>query len=350
MRQRSIRWHNAARMIPKPLLPRQQAPHWQHELRNAFSRPADLLDYLQLDPALPALRYEALKAFPLRVPRGFAERMRKQDPRDPLFLQVWPGMQEAEEAPGFGLDAVGDLHKLKPGGLIHKYHGRALVVATGACAIHCRYCFRKHFPYSDALATRDHWQEALDQLRTDPSIEEVILSGGDPLSLSDDKLAEFAQALEDVPHLRRLRIHTRQPIVLPSRVDGKLLGWLGQGRLTKIMVLHVNHPNELDNQVRIALASLRNLGVSLLNQAVLLRNINDSVETLAQLSEKLIDFGVLPYYLHLLDRVKSAAHFEVQERESLMLMRELSRRLPGYLVPRLAREEAGMPAKTLVPW
>ena len=350
MRHRGIRWHNAARMIPKPLLSRQQAPHWQHELRNAFSRPAELLDYLQLDPALPVLRYEELKAFPLRVPRGFAERMRKGDPHDPLFLQVWPGAREAEEVAGFGLDAVGDLNKLKPGGLIHKYHGRALVVATGACAIHCRYCFRKHFPYSDALATRDHWNETLDQLRADPSIEEVILSGGDPLSLSDDKLAEFAQSLEDIPHLRRLRIHTRQPIVLPSRVDEKLLDWLSRGRLTKIVVLHVNHPNELDDQVRTALVSLRNLGVSLLNQAVLLKHVNDSVQTLVQLSEKLIDFGVLPYYLHLLDRVKSAAHFEVKKREGIMLMRELSCRLPGYLVPRLVREEAGAPAKTLVPW
>lgn len=350
MRHRGFRWHNAARMIPKPLPPRQQAPLWQHELRNAFSRPADLLEFLQLDPTLPALRQAELKEFPLRVPRGFAERMRKGDPHDPLFLQVWPGTREAEEAPGFTLDAVGDLLKAKPGGLIHKYHGRALVITTGACAIHCRYCFRKHFPYSDSLATRDHWQGALEQLSQDTSIEEVILSGGDPLSLSDDKLAEFAQALDDIPHLRRLRIHTRQPIVLPSRVDEKLLGWLGQGRLTKLMVLHVNHPNELDQPVKAALAAIRNLGINLLNQAVLLRNVNDSVETLAQLSEKLIDFGVLPYYLHLLDRVKSAAHFEVQEREGLMLMHELSSRLPGYLVPRLAREEAGMPSKTWVSW
>lgn len=350
MLHRGIRWHNAARMIPKPLRSRQQAPHWQHELRDAFSRPADLLEFLQLDPALPVLRYDELKHFPLRVPRGFAQRMRKQDPNDPLFLQVWPSEREAEDAPGFELDAVGDLHKLKSGGLIHKYHGRALVVATGACAVHCRYCFRRHFPYSDALAARDHWHEVLEQLRADPSIEEVILSGGDPLSLSDDKLADFSQALEDIPHLRRLRLHTRQPIVLPSRVDERLLDWLASSRLTKVIVLHVNHANELDHEVKIALDRLRNLGISLLNQAVLLKNINDSVETLVQLSEKLIDFGVVPYYLHLLDRVKSAAHFEVQEREGLMLMRELSSRLPGYLLPRLAREEAGAPSKTLVPW
>jgi EF-P beta-lysylation protein EpmB len=350
MRHRGFQWHNAARMIPKPLRSRQQAPHWQHELRDAFSRPADLLEFLQLDPAHPLLRYEELQHFPLRVPRSFAQRMRKQDPHDPLFLQVWPGTREADDVPGFTLDAVGDLHKLKAGGLIHKYHSRALVVATGACAVHCRYCFRRHFPYSDALAARNHWHEALQQLRADPSIEEVILSGGDPLSLSDDKLAEFALALDDIPHLRRLRIHTRQPIVLPSRVDERLLGWLTRSRLTPVMVLHVNHPNELNDEVKTALDPLRNSGVHLLNQAVLLKGINDSVETLAQLSEKLIDFGVLPYYLHLLDRVKSAAHFEVQEIEGLMLMRELSTRLPGYLLPRLAREEAGAPSKTLVSW
>lgn len=350
MPHRGFRWHNAARMIPKPQSPRQQAPLWQHELRNAFSRPADLLEYLQLDPALPALRLEELKDFPLRVPSSFALRMRKGDPHDPLFLQVWPALRESEDAPGFALDAVGDLHKLKAGGLIHKYRGRALIVVTGACAVHCRYCFRRHFPYSDSLASRNHWQEALDQLRQDPSLEEVILSGGDPLSLSDEKLAELVRALEAIPHLRRLRIHTRQPIVLPSRVDERLLDWLGRGRLTKVMVLHVNHPNELDPEVAKALAALRGIGVQLLNQAVLLKNINNSVETLTQLSEKLIDFGVIPYYLHFLDRVQGAAHFEVQESEGLMLMRELSSRLPGYLVPRLAREEAGMPSKTLVSW
>ena len=345
-------------MIQKPTSPRQvrrpdaerQAPAWQHELREAYTRPLDLLDYLQLDSRLPVLQAEALKDFPLRVPRGFAARMRKGDPRDPLFLQVWPALEEGRIVPGYSSDAVGDLGRLREGGVVHKYHGRVLTIATGACAVHCRYCFRRHFPYSDALAARDHWREALATIAGDTSIEEVILSGGDPLSLSDDKLAEFAGALEDIAHVQRLRIHTRQPVVLPQRVDERLLGWLQQGRLHKVMVLHVNHANELDTAVENALARLRSTGIPLLNQAVLLRNINDSAEALVNLSRRLLTCGVLPYYLHLLDRVHGAAHFEVTAAEAQDLMRSISSRLPGYLVPRLAREDQGMAAKTMVAW
>jgi len=292
---------------------RQQAPQWQHALRDAFTRPAELLDYLQLDPALPALAFPALQDFPLRVPRGFAARMRKGDPLDPLFLQVWPHPAEADTVPGFGLDAVGDLQKARDGGVIHKYQGRALLIATGACAVHCRYCFRRHFPYSEQLAAREQWREALQTLAGDPSIEEVILSGGDPLSLSDDKLAGLAEALEDIPHVRRLRLHTRQPIVLPERVDERLLQWLGRGRLQKVIVLHVNHPNE-------------------------------------RLSERLFACGILPYYLHLIDRVQGAAHFDVDLEAAQGLARELAGRVPGYLMPRLAREDAGAASKTWIAW
>jgi EF-P beta-lysylation protein EpmB len=337
-------------MIPKPTFPRQQAPFWQHELRKAYSRPADLLEFLQLDPALPALALDRLRDFPLRVPRGFAARMRKGDASDPLFLQVWPQAREAEPAEGFHKDAVGDLHKLKPGGLIHKYQGRALVIATGACAVHCRYCFRRHFPYSDALAARDHWRETLHHLAVDPSIEEVILSGGDPLSLSDDKLAELIAGLDAIPHLRRLRIHTRQPVVLPERVDENLLAWLRATRLPVAVVIHANHANELDESVAAALGLLRDTGATLLNQAVLLRNVNDSVGALEALSKRLFECGVLPYYLHLLDRVEGAAHFEIQLEEAVALMQALSSRLSGYLIPRLVREDAGAPSKTLLPW
>ncbi|TXH04901.1 MAG: EF-P beta-lysylation protein EpmB [Nevskiaceae bacterium] len=337
-------------MIPKPTLTRQQAPTWQHELRRAFSRPLDLLEYLQLDPALPALDAEKLRDFPLRVPRGFAARMAKGDPRDPLFLQVWPAGAEALDAPGFSLDAVGDLHKLKDGGLIHKYRSRALIIATGACAVHCRYCFRRHFPYADALAARDHWREPLAQLAADASIEEAILSGGDPLSLSDEKLAELVAGLDAIPHLKRLRIHTRQPVVLPERVDDTLLDWLGRTRLQTSVVIHANHAQELDGAVADALAALRGAGAVLLNQAVLLRGVNDRTDALADLSERLFECGVLPYYLHQLDRVRGAAHFEVSLQEATNLMRELSSRLSGYLVPRLVREDAGAPAKTLLPW
>lgn len=340
-------------MIPKQAPARQvsrQAPAWQHELREAFGRPADLLAYLGLDPALPQLQAEALKNFPLRVPRGFAARMRKGDPDDPLFLQVWPRLEEGQGAAGFGLDAVGDLHKLKDGGVVHKYQHRVLAIATGACAVNCRYCFRRHFPYSEALAARDHWSEALATIRADASIEEVILSGGDPLSLSDDKLSEFSDALDAIPHVQRLRIHTRQPVVLPERVDERLLAWLSRGRLRKIMVLHINHAQELAPDLEDALARLRGAGIPLLNQAVLLRRINDSADVLVDLSKRLFNAGVLPYYLHLLDRVQGAAHFEVPEVEAQRLMKEISARLPGYLLPRLAREEPGMAAKTMVAW
>ncbi len=337
-------------MIPEAAPPRQQAPRWQHALREAFSRPADLLAYLDIDPTLPALDFERLRDFPLRVPRGFAQRMAKNDPRDPLFLQVWPSAREGDAAAGFGIDAVGDLHKLRGGGLIHKYHGRVLVIATGACAVHCRYCFRRHFPYGDQLAARDHWREALETIAADASLSEVILSGGDPLSLADDKLAAFATALEAIPHVQRLRLHTRQPIVLPERVDDRLLAWLGRGRLKTVVVLHANHANELDDSVHQALRPLRDAGIVLLNQAVLLRGVNDALNAQIALSERLLDCGVLPYYLHLLDRVQGAAHFEVEADRATTLMREMTARLPGYLMPRLVREEPGAPSKTWIAW
>jgi len=323
-------------------------PVWQRALQDAFTRPAELLDFLGIDPSLPSLELAQRRAFPLRVPRGYAARMRKGDPRDPLFLQVWPSPQEAEVVEGFSEDAVGDLAKLKGGGLIHKYEGRALVIATGACGVHCRFCFRRHFPYSDALASRDHWQSALKQIAADRSISEVILSGGDPLSLADDKLAEFTEALEFVGHVKRLRIHTRQPIVLPERVDPGLLCWLARGRLQKVMVVHTNHANEIDAAVAAALRSIRDAGVTVLNQSVLVRGVNDSVDAQHDLAVRLFECGAMPYYLHLLDRVQGTAHFEVRPEEGASIVQQLSARLPGYLVPKLVREEAGAPAKTPV--
>lgn len=313
----------------------------------AFTRPADLLAYLQLPPDLPALEPDFLRKFPLRVTQGFASRMAKNDPFDPLFLQVWGHPQEALETPGFSTDAVGDLAKARAGGILHKYQGRALVVATGACAVHCRYCFRRHFPYGELLA-RDHWRETLREIAADRSLSEVILSGGDPLSLPDEKLAEFAQALEFIPHVKRLRIHTRQPVVLPERVDESLLNWLGRGRIRKIIVLHVNHANELDASVAAALKPLTALGIPLLNQSVLLKGVNDSVATLENLSTRLFECGVMPYYLHMLDRVQGAGHFEVPEIQARALMRGLGARLPGYLVPKLVREDAGAASKTVL--
>lgn len=334
-----------ARMIPT-IPERRQVPAWQQELARAFSDPAELLAYLELPPGTP----RAASDFALRVPRGFAARMRKGDPRDPLFLQVWQRPQESDDVPGFGTDAVGDLARLKSGGIIHKYAGRALVIATGACAVHCRYCFRRHFPYGDALASRGDFGETLRALAADRSVEEVILSGGDPLSLPDEKLARFAQSLEFLPHVRRLRLHTRTPIVLPERVDDALLSWLARGRLQKVIVVHANHARELDAAVHDALRRLAGAGATLLNQSVLLAGVNDSADALADLSSRLFECGVLPYYLHMLDRVRGAAHFEVPEAQARSLLRAAAARLPGYLVPRLVREEAGAASKTALSW
>jgi len=314
------------------------------------TRPDELLGLLDLDPALPCLDYQRLRDFPLRVPRGFVQRMRKGDAEDPLFLQVWPAGAEGLDSAGYSSDAVGDLASLKSGGLIHKYQGRALLITTGACAVNCRYCFRRHFPYGDSLASRGNWRVALEQIAADPSIEEVILSGGDPLSLSDDKLSALVTQLDQIPHLRRLRLHTRTAVVLPERVDQALLDWLGRSRLQKVVVLHVNHAEEIDAAVEAAITRLRNAGATLLNQSVLLRRVNDSAGILASLSERLFACGVLPYYLHLLDRVQGVGHFEVNEINAVKIMGELAARLPGYLVPRLARETPGAPAKTLLSW
>ncbi len=263
-----------------------------------------------------------------------------------LLRQVLPVLEEDRLVPGFSLDAVGDGAARRGGGLIHKYRGRALLVATGSCAVHCRYCFRRHYPYADDSAAAAGWHEAVALVAADPSLHEVILSGGDPLSLANHKLAELTEALRGIPHVRRLRLHTRLPIVLPERVDAGLLGWLHGLPWPVTIVVHANHANEFDPAVDAAMAALRATGASLLNQAVLLRGVNDSVDALADLCERGHAAGVLPYYLHQLDRVAGAAHFEVPDGEALSLHAALAARLPGYLVPRLVREITGEPGKT----
>lgn len=321
---------------------------WQEVLADAVTDPAELLGILGLDRSdLPQMQMAA-RDFPLRVPRGFIARMERGNPRDPLLLQVLPAAEELLAALGFVTDPVGDLASRQTPGLLHKYHGRALLIATGACAVHCRYCFRRHFPYADESASPRGWEEAIGHLAADPSITEVILSGGDPLSLSDRRLRQLTGALEAIPHIVRLRIHTRQPVVLPERVDDGLLEWLRGIRLQKVVVLHINHPREIDATVAQACRDLTASGATLLNQSVLLAGINDSSDTLADLSEALFAAGVLPYYLHLLDRVCGASHFEVAESLACGLIAALTSRLPGYLVPRLVREIPGMPSKTPV--
>ena len=323
-----------------------QVPRWQQELARAITEPAELLRELALDLALlPAARAAAAR-FPLRVPRGFVARMRQGDPDDPLLRQVLPLAAELSPVPGFMADPVDDQAARAAPGVLHKYHGRVLLIATGACAIHCRYCFRREFPYSENHAGGDSWRPALNYLSQDYSLREVILSGGDPLSLSDRRLGALLAELERIPHLERLRIHSRQPIVLPERVDDGLLDLLARTRLRPILVIHANHPREIDETVRRVLERLAGIGVTLLNQSVLLRGVNDTVPTLVELSEVLFTARVLPYYLHLLDRVQGAAHYEVNETEASTIMEVLRQRLPGYLVPRLVREQPGQLAKT----
>jgi EF-P beta-lysylation protein EpmB len=272
--------------------------------------------------------------------------MEKGNLDDPLLRQVLPIAEELETTEGFSTDPVGDLAASIQPGLLHKYHGRALLITTGACAINCRFCFRRHFPYAESGGLETRWHEIIKQLGHTPDIQEVILSGGDPLMLSDDRLSAFIQSLEAIPHVKRLRIHSRLPIVLPERVCDSLLQWLSETRLQTVIVVHCNHPNELGTQAQEALGRLRETNITLLNQSVLLRGVNDSPAVLMKLSESLFDNGVLPYYLHLLDRVQGAAHFDVAPKVIQKLEQMLRTQLPGYLVPRLVREEATAPAKT----
>ena len=325
-----------------------RGPGWQQLLADAVTDPKELCSLLELDPALVLPAINAAKDFALRVPRSYVARMRKGDPNDPLLLQVLPVSAETQVVEGFVTDPVGDLDRRAAQGLLHKYQGRALLVTTGACAIHCRYCFRRHFPYGEESALQQGWQAASEHLRADTSIDEVILSGGDPWSLSDRRLKQLTDALQTLPHIRRLRIHTRYPIVLPERIDCGLLDWLKGVRLQKVVVMHANHAREIDEPVRQACRQLTAAGATLLNQAVLLKGVNDTVNALAELSEALFETHVLPYYLHVLDKVQGAAHFDLPVARALELHRELTAQLPGYLVPKLVREVAGAPAKTAV--
>ncbi|AHE99041.1 EF-P beta-lysylation protein EpmB [Thioalkalivibrio paradoxus] len=334
-------------MIPRPP-PSAQTPAWQRALAQAITDPLELLRRLDLPPEPGPGTLQAHRGFRTLVPESYLARMRRGDPRDPLLLQVLPQNAEVIERPGFLADPVGDRGALAAPGLLHKYAGRVLLVTTGACAIHCRYCFRREFPYGELQASRD-WDDALTYIRAHTGITEVILSGGDPLALPDRRLADLVRRLETIDHLRRLRIHTRLPVVLPERVDAGLLAWLGTGRLAHVLVLHANHPREFEAPAGAALAKLRASEVTLLNQAVLLAGVNDDPDTLCELQQAGFAAGVLPYYLHLLDRARGTGHFEVDERRARALHAMLRERLPGYLVPRLVREIAGAPSKVPVP-
>ena len=313
-------------------------------MRTAVRSPEELCGLLDLPAEIAAQAGD----FPLLVPRGFVDRMRPGDPHDPLLRQVLSVAAEHQGAEGFVADPVGDLAAARGPGLLHKYQGRVLLVLTGACAVNCRYCFRRHYPYATATATVRELQPALDQIASDPTIDEVILSGGDPLMQSDQLLADLVTQLESIAHLRRLRIHTRLPIVIPERVTSDFAQLLAGTRLQTVVVLHANHANELNQHVAQSLRQLSSTGAMLLNQAVLLRGVNDSVDALRQLSERLLELRVMPYYLHQLDRVAGGAHFEVPVAEGLELIRQLRATLPGYAVPRYVQEIAGEPNKRVL--
>lgn len=321
--------------------------HWQTTLANAIREPAELLQYLNLPGSLLNGAIAANATFALRVPLGYCQRIEKGNPNDPLLRQILPLDAELIEDQHFKLDPVGDLAAMEVPGLLHKYHGRVLIITTAACAVHCRYCFRRHFPYQENRAEQN-WQAAIDYIRANSDIHEVILSGGDPLSLTESKLKNLTDKLLTIPHIKTLRLHTRQPIVLPERINNDFLSWLDSLPWKIVMVLHCNHANEIDASVASALEQLQQHRVTLLNQSVLLAGVNDDAEVLVNLSEKLFSHHVLPYYLHQLDKVQGAKHFAVNDEKALQLLNEIRQRLPGYLVPKLVEENAGEKSKTAV--
>lgn len=316
---------------------------WKAAMRQAWRDPHALLEALQLGAL--GERVDANSPFPFLVTREFAARMRPGDPDDPLLRQVLPQIREREIHPGFGADPVGDRASRRDPGLLHKYVGRVLLITTGACPIHCRYCFRREYDYAGDRLDRDRLDAVRDYIAADPSIREVILSGGDPLTLGTSRLRRITEALRPIEHLERLRIHSRMPVTLPARIDPELLDWIEDLPWQRVVVIHANHAREFDPEVAAALGRLRRAGAWVFNQAVLLAGINDDEQCLAELMESGFAHGAVPYYLHLLDRVSGSAQFEVDEPRARELIEALRHRLPGFLLPRLVRERAGAPYK-----
>lgn len=321
---------------------------WQEALSDLITDPEVLLTFLELDPALLEAAKAAARVFPLKLPRGFAARMQKGNPNDPLLKQVLPLGVELAQPAGYLLDPLQENQVNPVPGLLHKYHGRVLVTLTSACAVHCRYCFRRHFPYEANNPGRQGWERIIAYIAADSSITEVILSGGDPLSVSDRLLQQFTDLLSTVSHVRRLRIHSRLPIVIPERVTSSFIEWIRQPRFQTSLVIHSNHPQELSDDVMKALRQIREAGVQLLNQSVLLKGVNDDANVLVTLSEDLFSAGVLPYYLHTLDKVQGAAHFDIDRDEAQAIYADMCSKLPGYLVPKLVCEQAGAGSKTML--
>ncbi len=323
----------------------QQASSWQQQLAQAQTSPQALLASLDLKEQDFADPISAKRLFAMRVPQPFIAKMQKGDPNDPLLKQVLPDNAEFDELPGYSADPLAEQQSKLPG-LLHKYKSRVLVIFRGGCAINCRYCFRRHFPYQQNNINKAKLLDIVNYLKSQPQINEVILSGGDPLMANDDHIQWFIEQLEPITHLKRLRIHTRLPVVIPDRLTLKLQQTLSHSRLKAIMVLHINHGNEIDDTLKHKLTPYAKAGITLLNQAVLLKGINDNIAALADLSEKLFEAGILPYYLHLLDKVQGAAHFDIVEAQATSLYQQMLSELPGFLVPKLVREIADEPSKT----
>lgn len=332
-----------AQIIPEKLVTVES--HWQKELATAYKSPQALLQDLALDPKTYADDIRARSLFPMMVPKAFVSRMQPGNPHDPLLRQVFPLAEEFTSQAGYSADPLQEQDNQQPG-LLHKYQSRVLLVVKGGCAVNCRYCFRRHFPYQDNALSKQDWLPVFDYIASDTAINEVILSGGDPLMATDAFLLWMTQQIEAIAHIKTLRIHTRLPVVIPNRINSEFLRWFTQSRLTPVMVVHINHGQEIDSPLKQKLLTLRQAGVTLLNQAVLLKSVNDSADALIHLHETLFDAGVLPYYLHMLDKVEGASHFEVSDDQARAIMAEVIKRQPGYLVPKLVREIGGQPGKT----
>ncbi|MBS0603686.1 MAG: EF-P beta-lysylation protein EpmB [Verrucomicrobia bacterium] len=320
-------------------------PLWRQIQRENFTDWKKLLNFLELDLDQAEQVLNPRSKFPLNVPLRLVQKIAKGDWNDPVLRQFLPTLKELEPSPLFVLDPVADEQSRKTPKLLHKYHGRALLVCTSACAMHCRYCFRQHFDYETADKL---FKDELEEIANEPSLSEILLSGGDPLSLSDAQLKHLLGELDQIPHLKRIRFHTRFPMGIPERIDDSFVSLLSSLKKQVIFVIHCNHPGEFDDEIFKRLKKIQHLGIPVLTQTVLLKGINDDVETLKKLFLLLIDNGIIPYYLHQLDRVQGSAHFEVSEEEGKQLMAALETLLPGYALPKYVREIAGQPKKTQI--
>ena len=321
---------------------------WKAELSNCISSIDQLLQLLGLNSKDLNASQLASQGFSIKVPQHYAQLMEYGNPEDPLLKQVLPIEAELKPDPSFNTDPVNESEYNPVSGIVHKYRNRVLMIISPNCAINCRYCFRRHFPYQENRQSKQQWLQALDYLKTRPEINEVIYSGGDPLAANDNFLGWLTQQIESIKHIKRLRIHTRLPVVIPSRVDSQLLDWLGNTRLKPTMVLHINHANEIDAKLCQAVDQLKSAGITMLNQSVLLKEVNDSSEQLIALSEKLFDAGIMPYYLHMLDPVQGASHFDIPKDRAIEIFSQIQAELPGFLLPKLVQERAGERSKSLI--